>query len=296
MGTGPVASGPVGNLADDTAVERVGEDRFRAKLSAEWEIWGPMGGYVASVALRAVGEVSPFRRPASFFCQYLGVAGFDTVDVRVTTLRAARTAAAHRAEITQDGKPVLEATVWSVGEVEGLDHDVSEPPAVPGPDELRSIPELLAEAGVERGQPPFPFWNNVDSRPLEFRVDWPPPEPLAPVWREWCRFVPTATFPDPWIDACRSLILVDVQSWPAASRQHVADQPMRYYAPSLDLYVAFHDPQPESEWLLCDGYAPVASHGLMAWNGRLWSGGGALVASGGGQLLCRRMPGTPAGA
>ena len=69
----------MGDLAVDTAVTRTGEGRYTASLSADWEIWGPMGGYIASVALRAAGAESPFARPASFFCQYLGVAGFDTV-------------------------------------------------------------------------------------------------------------------------------------------------------------------------------------------------------------------------
>ena len=279
----------MGALDSDTAVERVGDDAFRSKLSAEWEIWGPMGGYVASVALRAVGAVSPFARPASFFCQYHGVAAFDTVDVKVTTLRGARTAAAHRAEMTQDGKPILEATVWSVGEVDGLAHDVSEAPPVPHPAQLKPVSELLAEAGVEETGPAFPFWNNLETRPVEFRTEWPPPGPLAPVWQQWCRFVPVASFADPWVDACRAVILIDVQSWPSASRPHIW-QPVQYIAPSLDLYVAFHDPQPASEWLLCDGHAPIAAHGLMAWNGRLWSTDGALVASGAGQTLCRRVP------
>jgi acyl-CoA thioesterase-2 len=283
----------MGNLADDTSVERVDESRFRAKLSAEWEIWGPMGGYLAATALRAVGATTPFGRPASFFCQYLGVADFDTIDLSVTTLRAARTAAAHRVHVTQDGKPILEATVWSVGEVDGLEHDTSVAPSVPGPDELKSTPELLAAAGIDGGPPPFAFWNNLDSKPLDFRADWPPPEPLPPVWQQWCRFKPVGVFADPWVDACRSLVLVDVQSWPAASRQHVTGE-QKFYAPSLDLYVAFNVPQPDSEWLLCDGYAPVAQHGLMGWTGRLWSVGGKLVATGGGQLLCRRLPQPPA--
>jgi acyl-CoA thioesterase-2 len=114
---------------------------------------------------------------------------------------------------------------------------------------------------------------------------------VPPVWQEWCRFVPASTFEDPWIDACRSLILIDVQSWPAASRAHVHGPQHGFYAPSLDLYVAFADPQPGEPWLLCDGFGPVAKHGLMTWNGRLWSAGGRLVATGEGQLLCRRMPG-----
>ena len=48
---------------------------------------------------------------------------------------------------------------------------------------------------------------------------------------------PTPTFDDPWIDACRALILIDVQSWPAAGSAHPWGS--GFIAPSLDLYVAF---------------------------------------------------------
>ena len=41
----------MGDLAIDTAVE--GSDgRYRARLSRDWEIWGPNGGYLAAIALR----------------------------------------------------------------------------------------------------------------------------------------------------------------------------------------------------------------------------------------------------
>jgi acyl-CoA thioesterase-2 len=282
----------VGDLEEETRVELVGEGRYRATLSAEWEIWGPMGGYVASIALRAAGEASPFDRPASFFCHYLGVAAFDVVDIVVTPIRTARTALAQRVEVTQRGKPILEATVWSIGDVEGLEHDEAMAPDVPGPDALRAIEELLTPEELDRG-PAFPFWRNLDSKPVQW-VEGPPTAPLSAVWQTWLRFTPTPTFTDPWVDACRSLILIDIQSWPAAGRPHVMKE-RRIYAPSLDLYVAFHDPHPETEWLLADGSAPVAKGGLMGWDGRLWSPDGRLVSSGAGQLLCRRMPGVAAG-
>jgi acyl-CoA thioesterase-2 len=280
----------VGDLAIDTAVTPAGDGRYTATLSRDWEIWGPMGGYIASVALRAAAAESPFPRPASFFCQYLGVASFDApVDIAVTVLRSARTALAQRVEVTQGDKRMLEATVWSVGDVDGLEHDVADPPDLPHHDELPTLQERFAEHGIEP-QPTFSFWQNIESKPPSFNPEWPPKDAVAPVWQEWCRFLPTSTFDDPWVDACRSLVLIDVQSWPAASRAHAHEPSREFYAPSLDLYVAFADPQPESEWLLCDGHGPVARHGLMTWNGRLWSSSGRLVASGEGQLLCRRLP------
>jgi acyl-CoA thioesterase-2 len=278
----------MGDLGQDTAVEPLGDGRYRARLSAEWEIWGPMGGYVAGVALRAAGAESRFSRPASFFCHYLGVAAFDEVDISVTPLRTARTAESQRVMITQGDRAILEATVWSIGGVEGLEHDVTVAPDVAGPGDLRSMADLVDPG--DAGGPPFPFWNNLESKPIEFHKEWPPAEALAPVWQTWCRFTPTATFSDPWVDACRALVLIDVQSWPSASRQHVTSEP-RFTAPSLDLYVAFHHPVPESAWLLADGHGPVARDGLMAWNGRLWAEDRTLVASGSGQMLCRRVSG-----
>ena len=77
----------MGDIEAQTAIERVGEGRYTAVVHRDWEIWGPCGGYVAAIALRAAGAESPFVRPASFFCHYLSVAAFAPVDLVVTPLR-----------------------------------------------------------------------------------------------------------------------------------------------------------------------------------------------------------------
>jgi acyl-CoA thioesterase-2 len=273
----------MGDLATDTALDRLGAGRYRATLSDEWEIWGPMGGYIASVALRAAGEESGLPRPAAFTCHFLGVAAFAPVDIEVAPLRQGRNASSLRTSVKQEGRPILETLTWAVaGELPGLEHDVAAAPDVPGPDDLPDISELLPPDEP----PPFPFWRNFDNRPLDFREDWPPATALPPVWRGWLRFAPTRTFTNPWVDACRLLILVDVQSWPSAHRHHAWRQPAMI-APTLDVSVAFHASATDSEWLLVDGYAPVARDGLIGWNGRLWSADRRLLASGGGQMLCR---------
>ncbi|MEY2432191.1 MAG: acyl-CoA thioesterase [Acidimicrobiaceae bacterium] len=277
----------MGNLAADTAVERVDEHRYRARLSKDWEIWGPMGGYIASFALRAVGAESDYPRPASFSCHYLSVAAFEDIDIVVTPLRTSRVAGSYRAEILQGDRRILEATAWTIADgVEALEHDDAVAPDVARPDDLPTLAELLAD--VADGGPPFPFWNNFDVRPLRFRKDWPPPEPLPPFFQEWVRFL-DGDYTDPWADACRAVVLVDVQSWPAANQPH-AHRQHNLYAPSLDLYVAFHR-RPTSDWLLLDGYSAVGYGGLLGWTGRLWDTDRKLIASGGGQLLCRPMRG-----
>jgi acyl-CoA thioesterase len=64
-----------------------------------------------------------------------------------------------------------------------------------------------------------------------------------------------------------------------------------WIAVNVDLYVAFHRARPESEYLLLDSTAPVAGEGLIGYRANTWAEDGTLVASGGGQLLCRRVPG-----
>ena len=278
----------MGDLGQDTAVEHLDEGRYRATLSQEWEIWGPMGGYVAAVALRAVGAAAPQLRPATFSCHYLGVASFAPVDIRVEVRKPGRTATSLRVEISQDDRPILDGSVWAVGPNEGLEHDEAVMPEVPQPDDLADIRDLVPD---DEG-PPFPFWRNLDARPIHFETPWPPDGPRPAEWREWLRFTPTATFDDPWVDACRSVVLVDLPSWPSAHRPHAWRQP-GFVAPTLDLNVAFHRHAGDHDWLLCDGAAPVSTEGLFGWTARVWSSDGQLHASGGGQCLYRRMQPPP---
>ncbi len=146
----------MGDLALQTSVEPAGEGRYRAMVHQDWEIWGPCGGYVAAIALRAAGAESPFARPASFFCHYLSVAAFAPVDLVVTPLRSGRTVLAQRVEMTQDGRAVLDAMVWSVGQVEGLEHVDVGPPAVSDPADTPAWtrPPARRERGREQGRRP----------------------------------------------------------------------------------------------------------------------------------------------
>src|SRR5262249_23640841 len=125
----------MGDLAQDTALEVRDDGHYRATLRGDWEIWGPMGGYVAACALRAGGAATEHLRPAAVSCHYLGVARFGPIALRVETRRGGRTATSLRVEVTQDERAILDAMLWSVGDAEGLEHDETVAPDVPGPDE-----------------------------------------------------------------------------------------------------------------------------------------------------------------
>ena len=269
----------MGDLAIDTALEVVDEGRYRVNLSRDWEIWGPMGGYVAGCALRAAGACSTHPVPVALSSHYLSVARFEPVEISVETRKRGRNATSQRVEVSQAGREILDAMVWSAAEVEGLEHNETTPPDVPGPGDLPA---------PEDGPRPFPFWDNFETRPLHYEKDWPPEGPRPATWQSWLRFLPTSTFADPWVDAARSVILVDLPSWPSAHRPHAWRQPP-FSAPTLDLNVAFHQPAEAEPWLLCDGTAPLSTGGLFGWTARVWSPGGKLHASGGGQCMYRRL-------
>lgn len=279
----------MGDLGEETAISG-GDGRYTGTLSRAWEIWGPMGGYLASFALRAAGAHCGLPRPASLVGHFLGVGSFDLpIEIHCETLRSARTAQSVRARIVQEGRPLFDAMVWGVNEgLLGLTHHAAPMPAVPHWREVPAVEERLAAMG-ETMEAWFPFWKNFDQRPPTWRDDWMERKSgeHPPLWQEWLRYRPTPGFRDPWLDACRLLILVDVGSWPSAQALH-NDESM--IAPSIDLACEFHRIRPEAEWLLAQGHSPSAASGLVASHQQVWDDEGVLLASGVSQLLCRPRP------
>jgi acyl-CoA thioesterase II len=283
----------VGDLALDTAIEPgAGEDagghlRYTGKLSPDWAIWGPNGGYVASLALRAAGLATGRARPVSIVAHFLGVAAFDEIDIDVTVLRTSRYATSARVSLAQGDRPILEALVWGLdpGGV-ALTHDAAPAPEVTPLERVPSREERIAAMAPDDRPPEMPFFDNLDQHPLGWHDEWPPSGPEDPLARWWMRFRPAARFDDPWVDACRLLIPIDTHGWPAASLAHAHLEPLPAVAVTIDLSVRFHRPA-DDEWLLVETVSPIAADGLVAATGRVWDRAGALLASGGQTLLCR---------
>ncbi|MDB5431835.1 MAG: Acyl-CoA thioesterase-like protein [Caulobacter sp.] len=266
----------MGKLQDDTAIVREG-DTLTANLSKDWEIWGPNGGYVASIALRAAGAVAPEgHRPASFSCQYLSVGAFGPATARVTPMKQGRSAWCLHVSLEQEGRAFLTAQVWTTNRTDGPEAAEAVMPAVPKPDDLKPIEHYLGTETPRHG-----FWQNFDSRPVQFFAagEHDPRGALHEQWYRYRGFEPV----DPFVDAARAVILVDTLLWPShwRSRDPIPD----YIAPSLDLSVWFHDAPNGAEWLMADAHADQAHAGLIGGLVRVWSEDGRLLARGGGQML-----------
>src|SRR3954453_16692570 len=107
----------MGDFGAQTTVEPAGDGRYRAGLARDWEIWGPNGGYVAAVALRAAAAEVPGFRPAAFTCHFLTVGRFDTVEVEVGVARATKRAVALHLTMAQGDQVLLQAMAWFVLDV-----------------------------------------------------------------------------------------------------------------------------------------------------------------------------------
>jgi acyl-CoA thioesterase II len=252
------------------------QGRYRARLSKDWEIWGPNGGYLAAIALRAAGREAQIQQPASFYCHFLSSPGFDAVELKVSTLRRGRRAESFAVEMSQGDKPILHALVKTAADAPGYSHQHPAMPDAPHPDTLKNYEQLLSRGKL----PAFSFWNNVERRPVDQNIT---NEPTDPTLREWTRFRPTACFEDPFVDAARALILLDTYGFPAAYRHY---RSWDYLAPNLDTSVWFHRFSPASAWLLIDHACVVADRGLMGVSGSVWDSEGRLLATGSAQLCC----------
>lgn len=269
----------MGNFEIDTTI--IGSNgKYTANLSNDWEIWGPNGGYIAAIALRAAGAESRLKRPAAFSCQYLRVAEFDSVQLQVQKLKEGTAAEALKVTMLQNNNRILEAMIWIVADISGYEYEIAEPFNVKRPKQLRPIEELLKP----EEKSPYKFWDNLDRRSLS----WSPQNGWkqdTPKWQEWYRYRPQATFADPFVDAARSLLLIDTMQWPAV--YSLCSTELKYLAPSLDLTVQFHQSRPESEWLFCDASSNIAHNGIIAGKAHIRSEDGSLLASGVSTLLCR---------
>ncbi|MEX0682883.1 MAG: thioesterase family protein [Dehalococcoidia bacterium] len=280
----------MGNFEIDTRVEGA-DGRYHMVLSEDWRVWGPAGGYVAAIALRAAGMEAKIKRPASFSGHFLRMGNFHEVELEVTPVHAGRRSESINVVMRQDGRPIFHALVRTAAASEGLEHNVAKMPGVPEPRGLKTWPEIVPPEWAEK-EPPYPFWLNVESRimdldraleGLEREMKGLPDLPGPPERLDWYRFIPQATFEDAFVDAARSLLFMDILAWPAAARPHPHD---KFQAPNLDVTCWFHEPGYDSEFLLVQYECPTAKDALMNASGRVWSEDGRLLATGGAQLLC----------
>lgn len=258
----------------DTATQLDGDDGdYAIDLSDNWQLWGPSGGYLSAIALRAAGEIAELDRPSSFYCHFVRAPKFGAAEVSARMIRPGRRSESIAVELHQEGKLMLTALVRTTAPAEGFVHQHGDAPDVPPPSE---IPEFR---WTGEGSDRYTYWNNFERRSTmgTWGVEGEPPEQ-----REWIKSLPIARFENPFIDAARPLMALDTWGYIAANRKYFNE---RFISPNLDTSAWFHDIDAQTDWLLIDHASPIARNGVIAVDGRVWSSDGVLVATGGAQLI-----------
>jgi acyl-CoA thioesterase len=123
---------------EDTRVERAGENTFKGKVSAGWNIGGnPNGGYLLSIVSSCIAELVDHPDPLSVTTHYLrpGIPD-EACDVVVDVVRIGRTLSTVRATMSQQGKQRLEviAAYGDLSVAAGVDSEITlASPDIPGP-------------------------------------------------------------------------------------------------------------------------------------------------------------------
>ncbi len=121
----------------DTALERIGDNRFRGSLSRDWWIVkGPNGGYLAAIILRSMilTVADRERSPRSLTIHYLKAPEEGPIELATHIERSGRSLSTITATMTQKGEPTtLAIAAFGVPVLDYEFQDIS-PPQVDPPD------------------------------------------------------------------------------------------------------------------------------------------------------------------
>jgi acyl-CoA thioesterase len=245
-------------LAADSALEPLGDGRWRGEVSERWWIErGPFGGYVTAMLVRALvaAVADPARPPRSLTVHFLEAPAAGPVEVAATIERTGRSMTSVSLRMEQHGRPVALALAaagpWRDGEA---GWDELRAPDLPGPEDS---PPLEAP-----GLPPFT---------ANFDVRWAAGEPGEARNVTWVRPRPPAS-----LDHVAVAALSDTMVPAAFTRLG------RFAAvPTLDLTIHFRAPLPPADddgWALASFRSGLAAGGVWEEDGELWSRGGVLLA------------------
>jgi acyl-CoA thioesterase len=250
----------------DTAVRHIDDGVFEGSVNSDWWIvFGPNGGTVAAVIMRALVDAvgDSERLPRSLTIHFTTAPKEGPIRIATRIERAGRSLTTATARVEQDGRLVaLAIAAFSRSRRGALDFVQIEMPDAPPPEELEQVPHLDE---LPR------FMQNWDFRRAAG----------APLWSGaseavsggWVRLVETQEW-----DYALIAQLSDVW-FPAVFPMLDGPNPI----PTVDLTIHFRAELPldalqPGDFALVRSSSRVSAHGFVEEDGEIWSRDGTLIA------------------
>jgi acyl-CoA thioesterase-2 len=255
---------------------------------------GPLrvfGGQVAAQALVAAGRtVDPDRHVHSLHAYFVRAGDpKEPIVYNVENIRDGRSFSVRRSVAVQFGKPIFLMSASFHRTETGLDHHAPAPPDVPGPDEVPTMAERLAEYPERLDR-----WALIP-RPIDVRYvsdpGWLPPggRPAEPHQRVWMR-VDGKLPDDQLLHACALTYASDLTLLDSVLAVHgEVWGPGGLIGASLDHALWLHRPFRADEWFLYDCWSPSASGARGLATGRMFTVDGRHIATAVQEGLLRRV-------
>jgi acyl-CoA thioesterase len=261
-----------------TAVRPTGDHTYAADLHDGWDIGGvPNGGYLLTVAGRALAQSVERPDPLTVTCHYLAPARSGPIELTTELVRAGRRHATAMATVRQDGNEVARV-IGTFGDLQqqrdGRHLATLKPPEIPPPDECVHVTPI-----PDHPQSPPPITEKVSLRiaPEDLGFALGAPHGRAEI-KGWAEFADGR-------DADTSALPLFADAFPPTVFN--AGFPIGWM-PTIELTVHVRK-RPARGLLLCEFRTNLVSNGYMEVDGVIFDATGEVAA------MSRQLAATPRG-